>query len=467
MQNETEEERQGRLDAVNEYTRAYNKRKKLVETEEQKRARSEYRSELARKLMCRETEEDRLKRMEYKRLHARKTWNKMTEDEHELVKAKMRERARRRLQNETPEQRKVRLQEYKERYHRRKEQETSEEAEACRKQAAEYRRQRRQNEIVRKKERERSRIYQQKKRQQMTPEELKANLTPEEKTRISLRRKKLYRRKKMTMTEVERQEELRRARDYRLKYATKRKMEETELERERRLERVRQKAHRRRLEETEEGCEEKKEKDGQYYRRKIMEQKTKDSGNSSTAPDESSRVQQISSASSDMGTADKPVRCSKISAQRKIRDLLEIEVDGASTDHELLGSNETPIVDKLSMKAVVLVEKIRVSDWSKGLTVPEAEDLENSFLLETNQSEFGVKSELTSHVRVPCDFVMRQVCPEMAGSKTVAVGSLQVDKPSNAQTVKISSNSLIDKWGLRELVVRLERIDVPKMVRYK
>jgi hypothetical protein len=43
----------------------------------------------------------------------------------------------------------------------------------------------------------------------------------------------------------------------------------------------------------------------------------------------------------------------------------------------------------------------------------------------------------------------------------------QVDEPCNAQTVKLSSKSLIEKWGLRELVVCLEWIDVPKMVLYE
>ena len=57
--------------------------------------------------------------------------------------------------------------------------------------------------------------------------------------------------------------------------------------------------------------------------------------------------------------------------------------------------------------------------------------------------------------------------PKMEGSKTAAVDLLQADKPSSAHTVKVSSKSLFEKWGLRELVVRLERIDVPKMVRYK
>ena len=98
------------------------------------------------------------------------------------------------------------------------------------------------------------------------------------------------------------------------------------------------------------------------------------------------------------------------------------------------------------------------------MTIPVAEDLEDSFLVETNQSEFDVKSELQSHVRVPFE---RLMFPKMEGSKTAAVDLLQADKPSNAHTVKISSKSLIEKWGLRELVVRLERIDVPKMVRYK
>jgi hypothetical protein len=55
--------------------------------------------------------------------------------------------------------------------------------------------------------------------------------------------------------------------------------------------------------------------------------------------------------------------------------------------------------------------------------------------------------------------------PEMEGSKTAAVDSLQVNKPSSAQTVKLPSKSFIEKWGLRELVVRLERIAVSKMIR--
>jgi len=38
------------------------------------------------------------------------------------------------------------------------------------------------------------------------------------------------------------------------------------------------------------------------------------------------------------------------------------------------------------------------------------------------------------------------MCPEMEGSKTAAVDLLQVDEPCNAQTVKLSSKSLIEKW---------------------
>jgi hypothetical protein len=55
------------------------------------------------------------------------------------------------------------------------------------------------------------------------------------------------------------------------------------------------------------------------------------------------------------------------------------------------------------------------------------------------------------------DVAERQMSPEMDGSKTAAVDSLQVDKPSNAQTVKLPPKSLIEKWGLRELVAQTRR----------
>jgi hypothetical protein len=119
---------------------------------------------------------------------------------------------------------------------------------------------------------------------------------------------------------------------------------------------------------------------------------------------------------------------------------------------------------KLSMKAVVSLEKIR---FRAGFHQSRRGDLENSFLAETKQTELDVKSELQSRASESFDFVERQMSPEADGSKTAAVVSLQLNKPSSAQTVKLPPKSLIQKWGLRELAVRLQRIDVPKMVRYK
>jgi hypothetical protein len=139
------------------------------------------------------------------------------------------------------------------------------------------------------------------------------------------------------------------------------------------------------------------------------------------------------------------------------------EMDGSKT-----AAVDSLQVDKPSnAQTVKLPPKSLIEKWGLREWWPRRGDHENSFLVETKQSELDVKSELKSRASESFDVVEIEISPETDGSKTAAVDSLRVNRTSSALTVELPPKSLIEKRGLRELVVRLQRIDVPKMVQYK
>ena len=130
----------------------------------------------------------------------------------------------------------------------------------------------------------------------------------------------------------------------------------------------------------------------------------------------------------------RPARRTKSSALDKIRHQLEHET---SADQKLPADspNEVQVVDKLKLRAVVVLERISAMNWNNKLAVPD-------LFADATDTRRSVKSQISRTVET-CDEVNES-------SDEVGCGC---------------SMTLAEKWGLRPVVVRLERIDVSNPVK--
>ena len=318
----------------------------------------------------------------------------------------MSEYYKQRLLNETPEERRLRLEKSKIKNQMWKERFTPEQLKAIRMKYKERAKQKSLQERVEGSERtEKSQEYR-------------------ERRRMSV--KKCYRKKLMTETEEERQKRLELNREYR----SKRQWKETEKQRDWRLEQMRKDKRKKRMRETEE----ERNKRLEYMRQYRLRRKGKHSSKEVNREESETGDDEDDDRATSMT---KPGRCTKQIARARI--CKQLEMDDLSEEEGLLKNQECSSiqvrgsnVDKLKMKAVVLLERIHSSGLNSNLIyMKEFKNQSNKSATKSNESCSSRETSLKTEVRADS---VETVC---------------------------SRKVLVEKWGLRDLVVRLKRIDDP------
>ena len=229
--------------------------------------------------------------------------------------------------------------------------------------------------------------------------------------------------KKMMETEKEREERVKKDRDYYMGVA---RMRESEVERMQRLEKQREYRRNRKMNETEEERQKRFAMQREYYhkfskfRPRVSTKRRKAS---------SSHVQQKkltlnceNTMKTDEMSTVRPTRSCKSTASMKIRNQLKTEnlfpdvQPVLPTQDRSLVQNFGLMDDKLNLKAVVLLERVHMADFKKSQIKNEAARSQSDILREANFDNL------------------------------------------------MDEKALVKKWRLRQLVVRLERIDVTKAI---
>ena len=367
-----------------------------------------------------QTEEERNKRLELQRMY-HKTLTQAQRKHRRILGL---ENYRKRMQQETESEKRARQDRENESRRKRRARLTPEEDLARRKRLHDKYLRSKLNETPEQREKrlERQKNYNRIYKQRFTPEEFKVHVnkyrehykkirrelmkeeTPEQREKrlsgYKRNREKCYQKMKMTMTEADREARLARIRKRNLI----KRMEETEAEREIRLARVRQynlKGHaRRRLLREMES----------NPRNKVIKKpcpKKKSVGIESNVQ---------TNSTINVTVSERPKRSTKLNARNKIRELMDIDSswsDGSEEANDFLEppQRETRNDFKLRLRPVVLLERICVNDY-QNLTP----------IVSTSSSE-------------------------------------------DTKSVEIKVNrSETEKWSLRNLEVRLERIDVAKAI---
>ena len=367
----------------------------LTETAKEKKARLERIYAERRKRLYHETEEEREKRLAVRRAHyaahGRERAFKLSEKELAEKKARRREYLLNKELAESEEQRRARLNGLKEKYQsslakktpeereaffelKREKQrfykanETPEEKQARIQQSNERNRQRRLNETAEQREKrleEKRKYYQKHKKKVAEQHKLRmAKETPEQRAKRLERELNSYYRSRMQMSETERQAKLKRKRELRAKEA----MMETELKRKERLEKMRQYGMKRRRMKRQN---QKNESVGELLSECNTSQSTGDHSSVQMRSDEC--IPSTGTGETSERVAKRPPRSSKSSAKAKIHE--QVESDG-SFDEEIRNNSsvigsKAEKVDKLSLKAVVMLERISLDECNRRVIVAE------------------------------------------------------------------------------------------------